>query len=132
MAAWFDGHATEWQAGTAYRFAIVAADRMIGVIDIGEIEDSVGELGYWLDEADWGRGFGLEAAAAVVGFAFEAAALDAIRAGHAADNLASGRILTRLGFVPAGETTVYSRSRGAEIVSKRYLLHRSDRPAAQC
>jgi len=126
MAEWFTTHAAEWAAGTAYRFAILADGNMIGIIDISDIADGTGELGYWLDEVVWGQGFAAEAGAAVVRFAFTDGGLTTIIAGHAADNLASGRVLQKLGFGAAGERLVMSKSRGEEIVQRRYRLGRTD------
>lgn len=125
MAAWFDTHEAEWKAGAAYRFAIERDGRMIGITDISDITDREGELGYWLDEAEWSNGFGSEAARALVTFAFGAGDLRALRAGHAADNPASGRILSKLGFGHLGDVTIQSLPRGTEIVQRRYRLERS-------
>lgn len=122
MAAWFAGHESEWDSGMAYRFAIVHEARMIGVIDLSDLTDGEGELGYWLDAASWGQGFGLEAGQAVMGFAFEQVGLKAVIAGHAFDNLASGRLLAKLGFVGVGERTIFSTPRGEEIVQRRLRL----------
>lgn len=131
MAGWFSTHAAEWIAGTAYRFAILRDGTLIGVIDVSDIADGAGELGYWLDEGEWGRGFASEAAAAVVCFAFGEAGLSTIMAGHAADNHASGRVLQKLGFSPLGDREIVSRSRRERIVQRRYRLDRGGfrRPA---
>jgi len=56
------------------------------------------ELGFHLHAAFWGRGFGREAATAVVAHAFTALGMCALYAGHHPDNQASRAVLTRLGF----------------------------------
>jgi [ribosomal protein S5]-alanine N-acetyltransferase len=122
LRRWFAAHAGEWQAGQAYRFAVEREGRMIGVADIDEIEEHEGSLGYWFDHSEWGRGFAYEAAYAVVGFAREDAGLLKLRAGHAYDNPASGRILSKLGFRPADAVPSLSRSRGETIMQRRYEL----------
>ncbi|HEY4941449.1 MAG TPA: GNAT family N-acetyltransferase [Rhizomicrobium sp.] len=122
LAQWFAAHEQEWHGGTAYRFAILYGGRMIGLVDLDEIANGEGDLGYWLDEAYWGQGFAFEAAEAVVRFGFEQAGLTALNSGHAADNPASGRVLTRLGFAYLDEVTVPSRARGGSIVQRRYRL----------
>ena len=58
MATWFATHEAEWDSGTAYRFAILRDEHMIGLIDISDVHDGVGELGYWLDETTGGRVMG--------------------------------------------------------------------------
>jgi len=124
MTAWFATHEAEWRAGTAYRFAIEHRESVIGIIDIDDVSEGEGELGYWLDEAAWSQGFGTEAARAILGFGFHDVGLASIRASHAADNLNSGRILARLGFVHIRDVTIESLSRGTRIVSRRYRLGR--------
>lgn len=122
LDAWFATHEQEWQGGTAHRFAILLGGRMIGLVDLDEIANGEGDLGYWLDENHWGQGFAFEAAEAVIRFGFEQAGLTALNSGHAADNPASGRVLTKLGFAYVDEVTVPSRSRGAAIAQARYRL----------
>lgn len=122
MASWFDGHAAEWTAGTAYRFAILHEDRTIGLIDVNDIDGATGELGYWLDRAAWGQGFAAEAGEAIVDFSFGSAGLTSLVAGHVADNLASARVLEKLGFTGIGEVSIFSQSRQAEIMQKRLRL----------
>ena len=124
---WLATHIDEWRAGTAHRFAIVHQGALVGCVDVDEIEAGEGSLGYWLGEAAWGRGLASEAARAVIDFAFGPLGLLRLTSGHAADNPASGRVLEKLGFRPAGETEVWSRPRQTLIRQVRYAL---GRPAA--
>lgn len=126
IEAWFADHPREWAAGEAYRFAAFLDGRMIGLVDLDEIADGEGELGYWFEQAAWGQGFASEAATAVVRFAVSQAGLQSLRSGHAADNAASGRILTRLGFRLLDRVECPSRSRGETILQYRYRLIRAD------
>ncbi|HEV2508909.1 GNAT family N-acetyltransferase [Bosea sp. (in: a-proteobacteria)] len=126
IEAWFAGHPREWAAGAAYRFAAMLDGRMIGLIDLDEIADGEGELGYWFEQAAWGQGFASEAARAVVWFAFAEAGIRSLRSGHAADNVASGRVLERLGFRLLDRVKRPSRSRGETILQCRYQLLRAD------
>lgn len=59
-------------------------------------------LGYCLEEAAWGRGYATEAARAVLGWAFEALDLNRVQAETDTRNLASARVLEKLGFVHEG------------------------------
>lgn len=122
MIKWFAGHADEWRGATAYRLAIEADGSFIGVCDVFDIADGEGEIGYWLDQAAWGRGFGLEAARRLVRFALEDVGLGLIRAGCADDNAASAAILTRLGFERLEDVRVFSASRQTEITQRRFQL----------
>lgn len=126
IEAWFADHPRERAAGQAYRFAAMLDGRMIGLVDIDEIADGEGELGYWFEQAAWGQGFASEAATAVVRFAFAQAGLLSLRSGHAADNAASGRVLSRLGFRLLDQVERNSRPRGETILQCRYRLARDD------
>lgn len=59
-------------------------------------------LGYCLEEAAWGRGYATEAARAVLGWAFGALDLNRVQAETDTRNLASARVLEKLGFVHEG------------------------------
>ena len=122
MTDWFAGHAEEWHQGTAYRLAITLDGRLIGVCDIFDVADCQGEIGYWLDRAVWGRGFGLEAARRLVRFAIEDVGLTSLLAGCADDNVASAAILTRLGFTRLEDVRIFSSSREEEITQRRFRL----------
>jgi len=120
IAAWLAGHDGEWAAGTAYRFAVEAEGLLAGCADVDEIAAGAGEIGYWFDEAVWGRGYAGEAAAAVVDFATATLGLRRLESGHAADNPASGRVLTRLGFTHVGEALRWYLSRGEHVPHRLY------------
>lgn len=122
IEAWFADQPRQWSAGEAYRFAIERDGRMIGMAYLDAISAGEANLGYWLDREHWGRGYAYEAARALVRFAFADAKLTRLRAGHAYDNAASGRILTRLGFEPLDTVERESQSRGTTITQHRYVL----------
>jgi ribosomal-protein-alanine N-acetyltransferase len=106
--AWLVSHEPEWVTGEAYRFAIVEAGVVIGCADVDERASRRNELGYWLDERYWGRGFATEAATAVRDFAFGVLGLERLTSGHAFDNPGSGHVLEKLGFRWTDDVTVWS------------------------
>lgn len=126
LRQWFAGHQREWDIGRAYRFAVVLDGRMIGLADIDTIAERQGTLSYWLDRATWGHGYAFEAAQALLRFAAYDIRLLRLKAGHAADNPASGGILTRLGFRRVETVRRFSRPRNADIQQHRYELTFSD------
>ncbi len=99
-------------------------DRLCGGISY-EKEENV-ELGYWLAEAEWGKGYGREAARAMTDHAFRIARHDELAAGYAIGNHASRRILEALGFTAAGERMTYSKSQGIAVPVVRMKLCRAD------
>jgi [ribosomal protein S5]-alanine N-acetyltransferase len=128
---WFAGHAGEWETGRAVRFAMVRDGRMIGLVDIDTIAERMGTLGYWLDRAAWGHGYATEAAQAVIRLAADELHLVQLKAGHAEDNPASGRILTKLGFRFLDTVQRFSRPRNATIWQRRYRRTLRDEPRAR-
>ncbi|MBB5697335.1 GNAT family N-acetyltransferase [Sphingomonas yantingensis] len=89
---------------------------LVGGIGIHRDEAGEREVGYWLTPAAWGRGLMTEAAGAVVTTLAESLRLTRLVSGHYLDNPASGRVLTKLGFVATGEVrTRQSVARGAEV-----------------
>lgn len=90
------------------------------------------ELGYWLARSAWGCGIATEAGGAFTAFAFDVLGLEALGAGHYADNPASGRVLGKLGFRTTGDVIDYPcRSRGGSVPSVEYRLEAADWRAAR-
>lgn len=56
------------------------------------------ELGYWVAEEYWGRGYATEASKALIDHAFEDLDVGEIFASYRYDNPQSGRVLEKLGF----------------------------------
>ncbi|HXN89764.1 MAG TPA: GNAT family N-acetyltransferase, partial [Methylocella sp.] len=65
----------------------------IGMVGIDWREPAMPELGYWLGVEYWGRGFGTEAARAVIDFIFEAFDVEQLISGARVANPASRNIL---------------------------------------
>lgn len=118
IGQWFADHPRQWRSGEAYRFAVGLEGRMVGLADIDGINDREGSLGYWLDRAVWGHGLAFEAAQAVTRFAIDELGLLKLKAGHAHDNPASGR----LGFNRPDIVEHFSRPRNEYISQCRYAM----------
>lgn len=102
-------------------------DELIGVISYewsNAKQDA--ELGYWLSERVWGKGFGTEAAAAIVDHAFGVNGHAKLVACFHNDNPASGRILSRLGFKAAGACSNFSKAQRREVAVTNMQMLRSD------
>ena len=91
---------------------------------IGVIGIERGELGYWLAEPHWGRGYATEAAQATIGHGFSAAGRDSIKASYFTGNTASQRVLEKLGFEPVGTGATYSRAQKTEVRHINLVLTR--------
>ena len=80
------------------------------------------DFGYWLGLEYWGKGYATEAARAVIRHAFEVNTINRIDTEHLIINPASGRVLTKAGFVDKGERTCYSRGSGQTRPSRKMVL----------
>lgn len=98
-------------------------DRLCGGISY-EKEESV-ELGYWLAEAEWGKGYGSEAARAMTDHAFRSGH-EELTAGYAVGNHASRRILEGLGFTVVERRMTFSKAVGRKVAVVRMKLSRPD------
>lgn len=59
---------------------------------------NIAEIGFHLRTAFWGQGYAVEAAQAVIAYAFNVLGIQGLFAGHNPANDASRRLLTKLGF----------------------------------
>ena len=88
-------------------------------------------LGYCYARAAWGRGYATEAASALVGWAFEELVLNRVQAETDTRNVASARVLEKLGFVREGTLREDCIVNGEVSDSWVYgLLRREWRPAS--
>ena len=89
-----------------YSLGIVweASGELIGMARIGISEPAHrgGDIGYGLRRDRWGSGIATEAARLVVDFGFDRLGLHRIFAYHHPDNVASGRVLQKLGMQREG------------------------------
>lgn len=62
-------------------------------------ENKIFELGIHLRSEYWGEGFAMEACAAVIEYAFKTLKVNTLFAGHNPKNIASAKLLKKLGFI---------------------------------
>jgi RimJ/RimL family protein N-acetyltransferase len=111
--------------------AITQDGAFIGVIGVrlreaNALQRGAGpNIGYWIGEPFWGQGFMSEAVHAFVRHIFEAATADAIFSGAFTENVASLRVQAKVGFVHDGDTTLFSKPRGAEFPHVNTVLTRT-------
>lgn len=84
------------------------------------------ELGYALARAHWGQGLATEAAAAVVRYGFTALGLHRIEARCRTDNLASERVMQKLGMTYEGALREQAFIKGEFITTRVYGLLRRE------
>lgn len=100
-----------------YHLGIVLRERdeLIGTgrLGISAPEAAGGDIGYGLRRDCWNRGLATEAARLLVEFGFSVLGLHRIFAYHHPDNVASGRVLAKLGMQHEGRLRENMRSHGA-------------------
>jgi [ribosomal protein S5]-alanine N-acetyltransferase len=108
------------------RIGIEREGELIGSISYHYALGAVGGLGYWLGSDHWGKGYAREAAGAVVRHGFAQDRLQRFLSAHFADNPASGRVLTKLGFHPFGRGFDWCQARGEKVEAIYYALQRNE------
>ena len=103
--------------GRSRQFVVVdrADRRVMGAVVLfnADAVSARAELGYVLGKRDWGRGVMREVLTATIDRAFADLALRRLEAFADADNLASARLLQRLGFVHEGTLREREWSKGS-------------------
>jgi RimJ/RimL family protein N-acetyltransferase len=89
------------------------------------------DFGYWLSEAQWGKGYGKEAARAVVRHAFTVSKLETLISCYHDDNPNSGRILRGVGFEEVAQCTSFSKAQGMDVPVTNMRLTRANWLAQQ-
>ncbi len=115
--AWIEKVEAGWRTGRLAAFAAVLPDT-------GELCGAAGltmdplpasgsaELGLWIGRSFWGRGYGYEAALALMGWGFKEVGLRRIHASHLAGNRRSEGILRKLGMREEGVLRAHALHRG--------------------
>ncbi|RKQ71029.1 RimJ/RimL family protein N-acetyltransferase [Litorimonas taeanensis] len=98
------------ERGLAYPYAITenGSDEMIGIMDLcRKSDEDTLEIGYWIAEPAWGKGYASEAGQAILAEADASLKPKKVIAGAFTDNPASHRVLEKMGFMPTGKTEMY-------------------------
>jgi RimJ/RimL family protein N-acetyltransferase len=90
-----------WASGTAWPYAIMLGDRLIGTIELRLVGHRA-ELGYALSQSAWGQGYASEAACAIMELALAIPGVRRVWAYHDVENAASGRVLEKTGMEREG------------------------------
>jgi ribosomal-protein-alanine N-acetyltransferase len=101
-AQWLERHRDRFRQQTAIRWAIVpkGSAASVGTVGLAIVsrEERLADLGIVVGRALWGRGIGASAARLVIGYAFATLGLAEIQAEVLQRNVASIRLLSKLGF----------------------------------
>jgi ribosomal-protein-alanine N-acetyltransferase len=126
----FLAHADEnFRAGRSVSFAVtISPDReLCGAVGLAIASSQErAELGYWIGVPYWGQGFATEAASAAMAFGFETLRLNRIYASHFAGNIASQRVLEKIGMRHEGLSRQHVRKWNRFVDLENYGLLASE------
>ncbi|MGB6220114.1 GNAT family N-acetyltransferase [Haloferula sp.] len=107
-----DGAAEKWIASHLLQYlekknAVFAvrstSGDLYGAINLGlNMNDQIGELGYWIGVPFWNKGFCTDAARRLIQFGFDDIGLNKIYARHLGGNAGSGRVMEKIGMKKEG------------------------------
>lgn len=110
-----------------FAFAIAAGDALIGSIGAfrcGNVHARTAELGYYVGEPHWGKGFGTAAVKKICQYVFEQTDIIRIFAEPFAYNVASCRVLEKAGFQFEGLLRKNAVKNGKILDMKMYAMVR--------
>ena len=109
-----------------YSFNIFLKKKLIGGISITNKQNNTKpELGYWIGEDFWGKGYANEACTKLIEYFFLNTPHNIIYASHMKDNIRSKKILTSLGFKFMNTGKKFSISRNEIVDDLDYQLTKS-------
>lgn len=118
-----------WTAGQVFSWIAVERDsgRMLGQMTLSRIEgDRRWALAFWTHPDEWGKGYASEGAERLLAFAFEVIGAGKIWAGAGEWNVASCRVLEKIGMQYVGVNPQGYYSRGEPIATREYEITRDD------
>jgi ribosomal-protein-alanine N-acetyltransferase len=103
--SWINQHEEKAAEKGSFTFAVVLklTDELLGTLTFRiDKEDNKAELGYWFGVPNWGNGYCTEAAERLVEYGFETLGLNKIWAAAMTKNMASIKVIQKLGFEHEG------------------------------
>ncbi len=101
---WIDERRTQWEAGTAFSWAVEDESSILGSVTVSSIDRRhlLGWISYWTTGSARGRGVASSALRSVTSWAFDDLGLFRLELGHRTDNPASRRVAVAAGFSSEG------------------------------
>ena len=102
--AWLEGNAQRIKENTEWNYTIIKGDIVIGGIGvkINAHRSYVGEIGYFIDEAYWGKGIATEAVRLLEQFCFQELGMTRIELLMLPENIGSEKVAIKNGYLKEG------------------------------
>ena len=118
---WITAWARRWLTGRGIALAITRRGEILGACTLTVQPDHRrAELGYWLGRAHWGQGVAVEAAGALIDWAFRELRLERVFAQYLDDNRRSGRVLEKLGMMREGVRRGHVKKGNRQLDAHQY------------
>lgn len=120
-----DARAHEIRTGTGYGFGVFIDDRFAGEVNLSSVQRGPFQnayIGYWIDEAQAGRGYIPEAVVLALQFAFDQMRLHRLQVSIIPRNVASNRVVEKLGLRFEGTAERYLEINGVWEDHCRYAI----------
>ncbi|MFN0264957.1 GNAT family N-acetyltransferase [Tepidamorphus sp. 3E244] len=109
----------------AFVICLAETGEVIGACGLEAMPDlELPQVGYWLGEPHWGKGYATEAVQALIDYVFGNTGCDAIGVGCRVANVGSRRVIEKCGFQYAGLDMMDSRFEGAVVPVFSFKLTR--------
>jgi RimJ/RimL family protein N-acetyltransferase len=102
-----------------------APEKFIGLIGARMKAPDRADMGYWLGEPHWGKGYCTEAAQAIVDAIFAYTEVTEMTASARVINPASRKVIEKCGFQFVGSDMAEAPARGGRVAVDRFRLQRS-------
>ena len=116
---------SQMKRGSVFSLLLKETGQFVGCCGSGPVDDKDEiDFGYWLGVDYWGNGYASEAACAVLDHVFEKDRFDMITTDCQRQNLASLRVLEKLGFRNTGSRTSFCLATGQTVETLKMQLGR--------
>ena len=112
---WIATHAARFDKGEAAEFAVCDREKgnLVGAIALLlKLDYERAEIGYWVGKPYWGVGYCTEAAREIIRYGFEQLGLNRIFGEFMAGNVASGRVMEKVGMKYEGRLRQHMKKWG--------------------
>lgn len=97
-------------------------NELFGTIGLNKKDDGIFSLGYNIAKAYWNNGFTTEAGKVIIDFANNTLNINKFSCRHANENIASMKVMKKLGFIYSNNSSYESFSGKKHFESKNYFL----------
>ncbi len=105
-------------------YGITLNGALIGICGYTPDGTGAAEVGYWIGQDYWGKGYATEAVRELIGHGFRRGGIHRFTCSHFTENKGSQRVIAKLGFRLLGLSSGWCAARGMELPTLRYERRR--------